>query len=1015
MAKRKIAILGGGMAGLVAAWELTRTPELRRDNEVTVYQLGWRLGGKAASGRSEDGQILEHGLHIWFGCYDNAFRMLKDVYAEWQPRPGAPITRWQDAFTEQRYALFGYDKPDGSYGYHEITFDGNELEPGTGGITSSVWDLAVTLYETAKDLVHDEIFGGKDRLFFQPGVVPQIAQEVLEGAERVLAHAVQPLARLRREVLQNATHDVERTLRAAAEHLSPRGQLLFEGLSLSGAVLRGVFADCTLGRKSLDDLDAEDFVVWLHRHDSGLSIATSTLLRTMYDTFFWYGNGDPKTPAAGAGTAITVILRAMCTYKRSITFKMNAGMGEIVVAPLYEALLARGVRFQFFRKVKRLELSADRKSIRRVHIARQADTVGGVRYQPTIDVRGMTCWPAQPDFAQLVHGAELKQAGVNFESHWCNVEVGQEVLEAGTDPQGAKTDFTHLVLAVSLGAYKDLGNGDDGMCDELIAENPRFAAMTRSMGLVPSQAAQLWFDVPTRELTHFKDGYESVAGPEPQNIWADMSQTLVHEAHAGVAPRSVHYGCGTYDSSAYRLSRTESPDPLIVAEADVRQKLETWLNQQSGALWEKARSGNGFDFQKLWDPRGRVGAERLKAQYVRANISPTECCPGTEPGSSRQRLRSHESGFSNLTLAGCYIRTGLNTTCVEGAVMSGMQASRAICGFPQQVVGEHFGKEPGAAEPEVARPTLPLYVQQLGMGQMSHEAPLFVGDVQIHAFRLPARRKAMQKLVDLNLNLPAVRAGEATRFTVLGNSAMLAFLRSEGAGPSSPTNRVGKMDDRECALFIPLLQRDGLRVKLTAWVPYLFIDRPIGMVMGREVWGYTKSAAVLHLPMDPQPAPSYRVTTTILKRFAPDTVASDEEIVNLRFGAQPGPERWRKVDDLLRALLPELTKVPGKLLLGRSLTVVNLKQFRDVADSTRACYQALVECPMEISGHFSAGLLEAQEHELDIFTCDSHDIAAQFGLTGTRRGDLLTVKVGRGAWVRMNFTAQHGRVLWQAK
>ncbi|MBV8522710.1 MAG: NAD(P)-binding protein, partial [Acetobacteraceae bacterium] len=41
---RKIAIVGGGMAGLTAAYELTRTPELQQNHEVTVYQLGWRLG-----------------------------------------------------------------------------------------------------------------------------------------------------------------------------------------------------------------------------------------------------------------------------------------------------------------------------------------------------------------------------------------------------------------------------------------------------------------------------------------------------------------------------------------------------------------------------------------------------------------------------------------------------------------------------------------------------------------------------------------------------------------------------------------------------------------------------------------------------------------------------------------------------------------------------------------------------------------------------------------------------------
>ena len=52
-----------------------------------MYQLGWRLGGKGASGRrmSQGARIEEHGLHIWFGFYDNAFRLMREAYSELRP------------------------------------------------------------------------------------------------------------------------------------------------------------------------------------------------------------------------------------------------------------------------------------------------------------------------------------------------------------------------------------------------------------------------------------------------------------------------------------------------------------------------------------------------------------------------------------------------------------------------------------------------------------------------------------------------------------------------------------------------------------------------------------------------------------------------------------------------------------------------------------------------------------------------------------------------------------------
>ena len=59
----RVAIIGGGCAAVTAAFELTR-PERKGAFDVTIYQMGWRLGGKGASGRdAKTGRIEEHGLH----------------------------------------------------------------------------------------------------------------------------------------------------------------------------------------------------------------------------------------------------------------------------------------------------------------------------------------------------------------------------------------------------------------------------------------------------------------------------------------------------------------------------------------------------------------------------------------------------------------------------------------------------------------------------------------------------------------------------------------------------------------------------------------------------------------------------------------------------------------------------------------------------------------------------------------------------------------------------------------
>src|SRR4051812_38301582 len=102
--KQKVVILGGGLGAMAAAFELSRTGWQETFESITVYQVGWRLGGKGASGRSPAPEfpVLEHGLHVWFGFYENAFRMMRECYAELNRPDGDPLASVEDAFRPAR-------------------------------------------------------------------------------------------------------------------------------------------------------------------------------------------------------------------------------------------------------------------------------------------------------------------------------------------------------------------------------------------------------------------------------------------------------------------------------------------------------------------------------------------------------------------------------------------------------------------------------------------------------------------------------------------------------------------------------------------------------------------------------------------------------------------------------------------------------------------------------------------------------------------------------------------------
>ena len=115
--RERIAILGGGPAALATAFYLTSTPETRARYEVTIYQMGFRLGGKTVSGRGEHDRIEEHGLHILFGCYESLFTLMRECYDELaQGRASAQFARWEDALEPAHFGVVG-------------NLNGDEFEP----------------------------------------------------------------------------------------------------------------------------------------------------------------------------------------------------------------------------------------------------------------------------------------------------------------------------------------------------------------------------------------------------------------------------------------------------------------------------------------------------------------------------------------------------------------------------------------------------------------------------------------------------------------------------------------------------------------------------------------------------------------------------------------------------------------------------------------------------------------------------------------------------------------------
>lgn len=705
MTKQKIAILGGGVGSLITAWELTNTPELRDQYEVTLYQMGWRLGGKGATGRNLDPgkglRIEEHGLHVWLGFYDNAFQVLQDVFAEMKAKglaPDSPFKAWSDAFKPQSFTPVGAG--DGST-WVPVTWPTNDLEPGIHPV--SVLDAIRAALEMLEQLIR-QVFGGNPLRALCIGwrmlLIRRAAGKL--ASDEALDHAAH---------LQSIHHHFDAMATQFRKIGSKPGDggliaaLVLEMLEIGLACVRGFLnpAYGLLKDFDLNRIDGFEFMDWLvangapasiaqTRDTNGLLAPRQPFLRALYDLAFAYrqtdGTSGKSSMAAdfAAGAALRCCIRICTGYKGAVLYLMQAGMGEVVVGPLYQVLKDRGVKFEFFAKVKALRLSENRNWVERIEIERQAVAPAG--YDPMFTVKGLPCWPSEPFWAQLADGPALQTAGTNFESHWAVYPPG---YERPIETLVLGEQFDKVVLGLSLGAFKDFANGEESACAELIAASPAFAAMTGNIGVVPTHAEQLWLTKDLAGLGWNAASPAMVGSVEPLDVWAAMDHSLPHEAWPiADPPKSLHYFCGPLNTDLYTRPAGDFAVPAQ-ALANVSSRTQHWLENETATIWPNAVApgSNGIDWSLLYGGSAN-GPARLADQFLRANIDPTECCPGTWSGTTQYRLDPGNSGFINLILAGDWTRTGTNTACVESATMSGKAASRAICGSPAVIPYEHF-------------------------------------------------------------------------------------------------------------------------------------------------------------------------------------------------------------------------------------------------------------------------------------------------------------------------------------
>jgi uncharacterized protein with NAD-binding domain and iron-sulfur cluster len=701
--RTRVAVLGGGPAGLAAAFGLSATPGLRARYDVTIYEAGWRVGGKCGQGRDANHawRVEQNGTHYVFGAYDNVFQTARQAFDELAAAGDTRFGSFESNFIP-RSLLAMKQFFNGDWATWALEIPRNDLPPGSGGAEPT---LAAAL-ETGLSalLTHHAAHGSAAR---PGGGVDADEHHTWRArlgalAGRELDHledlAGAGLLKLAHELVRLV--DVTGARGGALEAIvwllrRFRGWLWGELKGLVGdhvdalrlwvladfgcTVLIGIIEDDVFAPGRMAELDRYDLREWLQLHGASELTLYSAPVITWYNAIAAYEGGDVRRPDMSAAAGLQAMLRLSLTYKGAFAYQMSNEVGESVVAPVYQALRNRGVRFMFFHRVRDVRPSADGSRIDTVEVERLVELKSGepASYEPfvTLPDSDRPVWPDRPLADQIAGASDFDPPLDSFYTPARGVRVE---LQRGRD-------FDVAIYALPVATIAQY-------CTTIVGQRPEWRAMVEGLATVETQSLRVWlkpdlaglgWELPPPVLSGFF---------QPLATWEDNAQLISAERWpADAQPGAIGTVFGPLDASP---APYPPPDDHGYPARRLALATETALRfcrYFAGSLWPGVadiRLPPGMDFDQLVVLDQRLqGEARFAEQSVRANVGPSEAYTQIRKGTLGLRLRADGSGYANLFLAGDWVRNGYEIGSVEGAVMAGLQASRAICGSPAAIPG----------------------------------------------------------------------------------------------------------------------------------------------------------------------------------------------------------------------------------------------------------------------------------------------------------------------------------------
>jgi hypothetical protein len=282
---------------------------------------------------------------------------------------------------------------------------------------------------------------------------------------------------------------------------------------------------------------------------------------------------------------------------------------------------------------------------------------------------------------------------------------------------------------------------------------------------------------------------------------------------------------------------------------------------------------------------------------------------------------------------------------------------------------------------------MPTFIEQHGDPEIP--PPYDLTGIDVHSFELTADMGKLNVLCDTLLNIGSLTQRGFEYRPVLPYVALEVLTYGRMISTLPPFSSFGYIRQQEIYFRVPVCRYDLVGAflvpaQLCNFFPFIVVDNAWSAFSGRNVIGFPKVIGSINQVTAADTSYIAKLSLPVFKTISTTTEQKPELVISIQTGKangvpKSGPFAWPWVlfSELSQQLSPAFSQW-SELTDPSGFSTVHLKQFRDAAIATQACFQGLVTAEFSITSATPYSLFESAD--ITLFPAASLDIAARLGL-----------------------------------